>query len=446
MVKRNVLQLWLHILGLLVLIAFLTACLPEGVRLPESPLLSTLERKSGLIVYIGLDGNVYTIDQGGGEPTAITNDAQLDPENEEEPVKLYQLPAWSPDERQVAFIGVTGTPGAPEEGAVYTAAADGSNLKELFQSEAEIPFYLYWAPDGKSVSFLTNSRAGADLLLQLSSVSEASSQVLDAASPMYWSWAPDGSQLLLHASGNGEDARLSRLTLGNEGEPLIEEVLPVQPLLFQAPEWSPDGRSLLFAGKTEEGNTGLLLLNEGEEAQTLLETTEDKPLAFSWSPDGRHVAYITNETAEVQGVLGPLNILTVDGSQEIRTSEESLVVAFFWSPDSEKLAYFTPVQIPVSDEENAETVLGLTLQILDAMTGKSREIITFRPSNAFLNVIPFFDQYHRSATIWSPDSSNLLVNALAGEDSIPYLFVVAASGALDPRPIAPGIVGFWSWE
>jgi hypothetical protein len=131
MVNRDLIQLFIRSLGLPVLLLSLVACLPEGVRLPESPLLSTLERKSGLIVYIGLDGNVYTIDQGGGEPTAVTNDAQLDPENEE-PFKVYQLPAWSPDEQQVAFIGVTGTAGAPEEGAVYTAAADGSGFRELF--------------------------------------------------------------------------------------------------------------------------------------------------------------------------------------------------------------------------------------------------------------------------------------------------------------------------
>lgn len=437
-------QHFTRILGLLILLTALSGCLPEGVRLPESPLLRTLERKSGLIVYVGLDGNVYTIDQGGGEPTPITTDAKLQPGEDDSPLKVYQLPAWSPNNRQLAFIGITGATGTQQEGAVYTAAADGSDLRELYQKDGEIPIYLYWSPDGESVSFLTNSQAGTDLLLHQVPVSGESGRVLDAASPLYWSWAPDSSQILLHAGGNAADARLSRLVLGEE---LIEEVLPYQPLLFQSPQWSPDGRSLLFAGRTEEGEEGLLLLNENGEIRTLLETAEDQPVGFSWSPDSKRIAYIRNDSEELQGLVGSLNILTVDGSQETLTSEDELVIAFFWSPNGEEIAYFIPGRVALSEEEDAETVLALSLNVMDASSGESRQVMTFRPSNAFVSaIIPFFDQYHRSATIWSPDSSNLIVSAMAGQQNIPQLFVVAASGTLNPRPIAAGILGFWSWE
>jgi len=51
---------------LFALIALLvSACLPQNVQVPQSPLLSTLERKSGRIAYIGVDGNIYTSDQAG---------------------------------------------------------------------------------------------------------------------------------------------------------------------------------------------------------------------------------------------------------------------------------------------------------------------------------------------------------------------------------------------
>ena len=65
---------------LLPLALLASACLPEGVRVPQSPLSGLLERKSGLIAYLGGDGNIYTIDQGGGHKTPITNDAFVDEE------------------------------------------------------------------------------------------------------------------------------------------------------------------------------------------------------------------------------------------------------------------------------------------------------------------------------------------------------------------------------
>jgi hypothetical protein len=45
------------------------------MRLPQSPLLAAFERKSGLIVLIGEDGNMYTTDQGGSDVLPLTVDA-----------------------------------------------------------------------------------------------------------------------------------------------------------------------------------------------------------------------------------------------------------------------------------------------------------------------------------------------------------------------------------
>ena len=58
-------------------ILLLVAC---GQFSQQSSALAALERKSGVVVYLGADGNIYTINQGGGDLTAITDDAQIDPE------------------------------------------------------------------------------------------------------------------------------------------------------------------------------------------------------------------------------------------------------------------------------------------------------------------------------------------------------------------------------
>src|SRR5919198_1099910 len=87
--------------------AFLLAsCLPQNVQIPQSPLLSTLERKAGLISYIGVDGNMYVSDQAGGHLKQLTKDAVI-PETQGAPILYYQYPTWSRDSSQLAFVGIS---------------------------------------------------------------------------------------------------------------------------------------------------------------------------------------------------------------------------------------------------------------------------------------------------------------------------------------------------
>jgi len=72
-------------------------------------------------------------------------------------------------------------------------------------------------------------------------------------------------------------------------------------------------------------------------------------------------------------------------------------------------------------------------------------VATFTPSDRFLDVIPYFDQYNQSLTIWSPDSTNLVISAYRS-DGVPCVWVVNASGHLTPRFIDTGWMGFWSWK
>jgi hypothetical protein len=83
--------------------------------------------------------------------------------------------------------------------------------------------------------------------------------------------------------------------------------------------------------------------------------------------------------------------------------------------------------------------------MLDVISGESRELFTFRPSSQFAAILPYFDQYHQSATIWSPDSNNLVLSFTDAENN-PGIAVVAASGQLEPRLLAQGFLAFWSWK
>src|ERR1041384_1428718 len=116
---------WLGMLGLIGLLTLTTACLPQGVRVPQSDLLSALERKAGLIAYIGADNNIYIVDQSGKNPVQVTDDARADAKG----YLIYSVPAWSPDSQSLAFAAYTGTSASqPESSQLFVAKRDGKNL------------------------------------------------------------------------------------------------------------------------------------------------------------------------------------------------------------------------------------------------------------------------------------------------------------------------------
>ena len=430
---------WVLALALLV-----TAC----GQLPQDPLLRDLERKSGLIVYIGPDRNIYTIDQGGSNQTAVTTDAGTDGGI----VHDYRFPTWAPDAGRLAFAKISITSaGLFDAAQVYTAEPDGSGLVESFTSDKQYPIYLYWSPDSQRLSFLTSAASGS-LILQMVPAQGGEPQVLDAGNPYYWSWAPDSQNMLVHVGGASRTQPRARLALLNLSQGVIEEGIELRPTEFQAPAWSPDGQRLLVAIETDQGDNALLLTDQRGADRKILKLFEGS-IAFGWSPDGKRVAYTVSEGSRL-GTLGSLAVIDPDEPTQARSAEGKDVIAFFWSPDSQKVAYFElvlfePTPEPgQADPPSSEPIWLLKLSVLDVAGGKSHEVTTFQPSREFVGVVPYYDQYQRSATIWSPDSKNLVLSGypIQGDPPALGLWVVAASGNLAPRFLTEGRLAFWSWK
>src|SRR5215211_6967080 len=177
----------------------IASCLPRDMQVPQSPLLSALERKAGLIAYVGADGNMYVSDQGGGHLKQLTEDAVI-PENQGEPVLYYQYPTWSRDGGQLAFVGVSAE-GDQTESKVVVANMDNDSVSEVYKSESEHPIYLNWSPDNANVSFISTNVSGQNMILQSVPAEGGERTILDTGSPYYWSWAPDGSVMIVHAGG-----------------------------------------------------------------------------------------------------------------------------------------------------------------------------------------------------------------------------------------------------
>jgi Tol biopolymer transport system component len=439
--------------GALLVSLLATACLPEGVRVPQSEFSALLEPKSGRIAYLGVDGNIYTIDQGGNNETPITADAKSD----ESGYLVYGLPTWSPDSESLAFVSYAGeAEQAPSRTTLYTADREGTAVVEA-HSSSDFLVYWSWAPDSRRLGFIAETTTGS-LAFRVVPGEGGEAEVVDAGNPYYWAWAPNTNAVLAHAGGASPaaDARLSLLQLDSE---VTEQVLAVPPAEFKAPAFSPDGGQVLLAGTTESGASALMVTDALGGAQRVI-TEYEGSIAFAWSPNGERIAYLVSDSA-TPGAPGRLVVADPAGERDPVELDEVEVYAFFWSPDSKSLAYFSEAVIepeegeaaeaePTEEPADAQTAaqegsLVMSLDVMNAGNGRTHNVATYVPTERFLQVLPYFDQYHHALTIWSPNSRHLVVSAYAGEGN-PGIFVVAASGRLDPRFVALGWMGFWSWD
>ena len=433
----------LHFLWLLPLASTLmVACSVRGAQMNENALLERFERKSGLIAFIGLDGNIMTTDQAGGRVTQLTEDAG----NREGVRRWYTSPTWSSRGRRLAFVRFDQLTDGSRYGALLTTDTGSLNPQTVWESEDLAPVYLYWSPDSRWISVLSQrtSESGMELGL-VHPDGKLSYKRLDVGLPLYWAWDPSNRFMLAHIGGGTTSG--GRLTLLDIREGTQRRNFNVSPTRFQSPQVSPDGERMLYVD-SESGSAQLVLRDIEGPGLDVLKTISGSAF-FSFSRDGRRVAVMESATPQLSadGILRVLVPRRLGQSVELG---EPSVIAFFWAPNSRQIAYLIPVSTEDLDQLLVEPVfaadpdnLYVHLRVMDARSGESWNVATFPITRGSLSTLQFFDQYHRSKSIWSPDGNWLVFSAVA-RGGFPGIFLGSASGNLKPRFVTRGDLGAWS--
>jgi Tol biopolymer transport system component len=428
--------------ALVVVAAILSSCEVRGAQAAQSPLLRFFERRVGFILYIAPDGNVRIIDQKGGSSRALTTDAGTDKGG----VVAYTSPAWSPDGKLVAFTRMTlDASHVVTDASLFTAARDGRKLTRVLSGSRLRPFYLYWSPDSRSVSLLSSVEGESFLEMGMAPAGvEGAYRTLDQGSPFYWDWRADSRSIVVHVNTGQPGADGERMSLLSLEPQLNRSEMGVDPGVFQAPSFSPDGKSIAYASTSQAVSTLHLRALDGSGERTVATDTGGAFLEFS--RDGKRIAYLAAQ--RVQPVpLGTLTIVDLGARPKKLTLKEAPVLEFFWAPDGRTLAFVVP-----DTAENVDPlflrndgVAYVRLMGYEVTSGRTWVIARFPPSRGFFSVLPFFDQYQRSSTMWSPDSKFVSFTALTAEGDA-GLFVVSADGNVKPRFLTLGDDAFWSWK
>jgi Tol biopolymer transport system component len=409
---------------------------------------------AGQIAFVTTDGNIALTDITGRKRINVTNDAYLS--EDRQAGMIYQFPTFSSDGQSIAFVSLSTT--ADFDGVTQTVhiapTAGGSVINDLYASdEWGIP-YLDFSPDGSQVAFLTiNARAGA---VRVVSSAGGDASVFESGSPMYWHWRNDSAAMLTHFNGRAEergDAAITLLNINGATQPDRTEV-DALPGAFQAPQFSPDGKHMLF------------VVNAGGQDELVLAGADGKPICavmpidtnayFAWSPDGGKVAVMDTQTPAQ--LPAPVFVHDFASGEDNTVQDEAS--AFFWSPDGKRLATYRLVsnapQTSISNRntggplnapaQQASRVV-LRIEVIDIATSESTRVADTLPSQQFGQYLQYFDQYSRAVSPWSPDGRHLVFSTLLPDNNTADI-AVASFDASEAGPslkrVAAGVVAFWS--
>lgn len=407
---------------------------------PTAPLgTSPLSSANGLIAYVGTDGNIYAITPDGRHKQAITQDQPADPGQ-------YNTLAWSQDGR-LAFTTVT------EEGSALLATRPGEQPQRVYSGKpGEEPFYLCWSPDGQRIAFLTWSPPSRIALWLAESRRDDSAQTIARGASLYFSWSPQDQSLLMHIGGAQSDSLDARIAIF-QPEPLDTIELSDAPGSFQAPAWSPGGERFLLVRENEHGEDELVLA-EGNDRRVLASSRTG--MAFTWSPLGNRIAFARPRSRDS---LLYESVIVLDPDRKVQqVVARGNIVAFFWSPDGEQLAVLSldesnlqpqgrggPAKSPVTLAPQSFSVR-LVWSVTHLVNEWSVDAASFRPTDPFLSLIPYFGQYAQSLAVWSPDS-RFLVFADLDERERPAIRVLDTRQPYQPaQQLAEGTFAVWSWR
>jgi Tol biopolymer transport system component len=226
----------------------------------------------------------------------------------------------------------------------------------------------------------------------------------DPTSDLFPSWSPNGDHVTFVSTRNGVTSIYQRLSNGaSPEEPLVSSA----ELKFN-PQWAPDGQSIIYAQLNPKTNVDLYLLSlSGEKKSTSWLQTNFIEAQARFSPNGRWIAYISNETEQFEVYVdsfpatGAKVVISIGGGSQPQ-----------WRADGRELYYYAPDRKLMAVEVNGD---GPTFKV-----GEARPLFEIRvasidqsfPGNGYYTVTHDGKRFLVSSLPEAPERQqiNVIVN------------------------------------
>jgi len=270
------------------------------------------------------------------------------------------LAGWTPDNK----IGVKST--SKEEFALYTLPAEGGQaaiiLNDCYALQPR------WSPDGKEIFYTTLPAEGSNKFWRMTFASVSSSGGSGKYLPLdpekkrlkpfgYQGGnriSPDGKTIISAAwctddtltNINYPGSHIWKISIDGTEQTKLTAI--DGPYVDQSPSWSPDGKEVAFVRKELNepprdmiGESSIYTVSSSGGSPKLLITESEKWLQSPvWSPDGKMIAYLTQE--KDVPVTKALNVINVNTGKFREVGEVPAVhinIELAWSNDSKRIAF-----------------------------------------------------------------------------------------------------------
>jgi len=315
----------------------------EGLRSDDVGLASFSASRNGVLVYRGgeLTGaRLVWLDRGGKETLAI--EAPGD----------YRDTSMPPDGTRLVY-----------------EVGDGSNSTDLwtrdlargvssrFTFDASAEGAPHWSPDGRRIVYTSTAKGAGDLYVKDASGTKEAEPLLVSEDEKYVSdWSPDGKFVLFTSRGKGENGwDISAMPIGGDDKPL-----PIVRTRFNEmwATFSPDGRYIAY--QSNESGRQQIYVHEFPAARNKWQVSTGGGVEPYWRRDGRELFYrsgsllmavpVQTGTTFVAGNPAPLF--------ETRFAVANVRARYRPAPDGERFLVLSPLAREM--EQPASVVLNWT--------------------------------------------------------------------------------------